>query len=407
MGYRKRTKGDLTDQSYPITRKITDSAGNVTYEGMYGTPVHSIGEEQIMTDHVTPNFRSRSSRGEVIVNEMVQTKTSLKIQPAATLGWRNPDWGQAADDFGQNGGMVNYQGTSHLVTSVDVENLRVLAGTQAAASVQSPAFQGIVFIAELREIVQMVRKPLASYHKMIDRAAKDKRRRHRYKVGDYPASNLASFISDNWLAYRYGVRPAINDMNNFVSALEQLVKRDPPRLTARGFASDLVSLSEDLTIPAGAATFTTSRETTEEVKVRAGITYEQTGQVSNFGLNFQQLPSAVWEVIPYSFVADWFANIGSYIEAMSPKVGVRVKGKWTTTESVVSTIEDSERSYNAPYITVGNGAVHSERVNYTKIRERGVSVGLAYKPTPFKGDIGQKRVIDTFALAAAKLATVS
>jgi len=64
---------------------------------------------------------------------------------------------------------------------------------------------------------------------------------------------------------------------------------------------------------------------------------------SQFGFRWADLPSTAWELIPFSFVADWFLSIGNFIGAISPKSGVRylneyesVRIKRTVTRTVVA-----------------------------------------------------------------------
>jgi hypothetical protein len=59
-----------------------------------------------------------------------------------------------------------------------------------------------------------------------------------------------------------------------------------------------------------------------------GFTAEQSAQ-SYWGMNMAQLPSALWELTPLSFVSDWFLNIGQYIAAISPVPGASQLAGWT------------------------------------------------------------------------------
>jgi hypothetical protein len=49
------------------------------------------------------------------------------------------------------------------------------------------------------------------------------------------------------------------------------------------------------------------------------------------GLRDQDIPVTVWELVPWSFVVDWFVNVGDWIQAVTPNPSVTVKGSWTTT----------------------------------------------------------------------------
>jgi hypothetical protein len=62
--------------------------------------------------------------------------------------------------------------------------------------------------------------------------------------------------------------------------------------------------------------------TVEHIEVRAMSLDEYTATVySNVGLTTKGLLTTPWELVPYSFVADWFLNVGDFINALAPAPG--------------------------------------------------------------------------------------
>jgi len=287
---------------------------------------------------------------------------------------------------------------------MDLENLRTIAGTKAYADITSPEFQGLVFLAELREVVGFLRKPMSSLNNYLTRelrlARKKKRKRnkiHRSKLQH--ARKFSEHIGDNWLAYRYGLRPLVSDLENAARAVASLQFRPPPRFTARGKMDLSEELSfEDLVLGSSLETLAIRNgKTTRTVNVRAGVMYE-TSNLDTFGMNMQNIPIAAWEVIPFSFVADWFVNVGDYISAITPKLGVRVLGHWSSIDDKVYT-SSTASGYAASGRTTTQAAAMDEVVtSRRKQRWRSCPVGLTTHPAPFRGTLGQKRVIDSFAL---------
>lgn len=210
-------------------------------------------------------------------------------------------------------------------------------------------------------------------------------------------------MSDSWLSYRYGARPLLSESEAALQAVYNTIYNvRPTRLTARGFASDSgTRTSSSDTVQS--ITWTRDNTTNTSVKVRAGVLYEHFASSDTFGVGVQQVPSAVWELIPYSFVVDWFANVGSFVSAITPKIGVRYLGKWTTIEMEQDTTaqyyaSDGGTSGGNPRFITSNGNCTYVVRTRTKTRSPGISVDLVSKVSPYSGDIGQKRIVDTIAL---------
>jgi len=145
------------------------------------------------------------------------------------------------------------------------------------------------------------------------------------------------------------------------------------------------------------------------VNVRAGILYEYHRSPDTFGIGLSEVPVAGWEAIPFSFVADWFFNIGSYIEAITPISGVKRLGSWTTTRIELSTTRSTwwndagTHANGQSRVITADGTVTEKYVTVSKNRRPGISVGLATKVSPLSGDIGKKRILDLVALGTQVL----
>jgi hypothetical protein len=53
--------------------------------------------------------------------------------------------------------------------------------------------------------------------------------------------------------------------------------------------------------------------------------------IRDFG--WTEVPLAAWELVPFSFVVDWIVNVGDWLEAVQPKVGVRTLAEGITVKS--------------------------------------------------------------------------
>jgi hypothetical protein len=69
--------------------------------------------------------------------------------------------------------------------------------------------------------------------------------------------------------------------------------------------------------------------------------------LNNIGFSGKNLLTLPWELIPYSFVVDWFANIGDFVGAITPSLGVKQLGTAATIERT-NTMEANIVGISAP-----------------------------------------------------------
>jgi hypothetical protein len=65
-----------------------------------------------------------------------------------------------------------------------------------------------------------------------------------------------------------------------------------------------------------------------QVDVRAGVLcqVEALNHISIYGLT--QPVEAIWELIPFSFIVDWFFNVGNTIGSWTPEMGTKTLASW-------------------------------------------------------------------------------
>lgn len=352
------------------------------------------GSIESFTDVVIPGYHARSAKGEIFNNPMSSSKTERSVEMGTfTGGWhyKKSDTGHRhCSDYYRESvsgapGALNAHGVpvGHLGHDINVQNLIDDAGTQAYAAIDNPTFDGGVFIAELRETISFVRNPLRAFNDALEevRVRKNRTSSGRSKI-------LGSFLRDNWLSYRYGFRPIVMDIEDAAVAVAQTVLNEKPkRKTARGSSSDNQRKTSSGSV-SGDSRYDHQTETSTSIEVRAGVLYEFFRSPDTFGTDWVRAPVAAWEAIPYSFVVDRFFNVGSFIEAIVPKAGIRHLSAWTT----VTRIQETQRSTRMVYLPDSVGRVGfidsdgltTERYStVTKTRTPGIRLGLAMKPDPF------------------------
>jgi len=133
-------------------------------------------------------------------------------------------------------------------------------------------------------------------------------------------------VSSDWLAYQYGVRPLISDIQGLV---DELGKGNPAMLdiigSARktptsngcGYANDNGSY-----IYGPNCSWSTKLDADVGVKykLRARVTHGGLKLINSIGLS--NPATIAWELTPWSFVIDWFIPIGDYLNMVDALVGV-------------------------------------------------------------------------------------
>lgn len=366
---------------------------------------YPVGTLETMTDVVIPNFHSRVREGEVFVNPMTKTYSEAKCS-MSTMSYRvekKPGYACAyTQTVSKHPSGLNNRGAplGHISIPIDIGRLRKLAGTSATAAVDAATFESLVFAAELRETLKFLRNPLANWNSFL-RAVRRTKNKNLYNRG----KTVHDFLADNWLSYRYGIRPLVNDVQNAIQAIKETGMERPPRRTARGTASEgnSASVSEDV-----GGGYEHNASTSRQVSVRSGILYQGYRDPNTWGLTLNDIPGAAWESLWLSFVIDWFANIGPWINAITPIAGVKILASWTTVRDERTTTgsvywKDGGTSVVGPRIITANGATQESLVSRSITRQPGVSVGLVLKPQPFNGDIGKARIVDLWGIGTGLL----
>lgn len=169
-------------------------------------------------------------------------------------------------------------------------------------------------------------------------------------------------IPEQWLALQYGWKPLLQDVYNSCETVHRAWNDNGDLFTADASASatpERISFVRDRAAPWGPRF---RIETTQRaVRGNASVTY---GVDSNIGSSLSQLgitnpASLAWELLPYSFVVDWFLPIGPYLERLDYSQGLVFKHGWVTVHSrqgVKQRLEDSVVEYQGFHTLMCSGA---------------------------------------------------
>lgn len=324
--------------------------------------IHTVGSET-MTDTVTPDFKQRSARGEIINKPLTQWKyTARSSIDSITSGLSiTTDWVNLGNLAGLptrcryklrvyvNPGTRDYFGvTSSAVDAlVNTIGYEYLDPTEAINTAYGNAYQAeadlALFLAEAGKTVSL----LAQSGKRIAKIARD------IKSGKFlkwapkafaafkakPASSIATgsnVFLDAWLEARYAWRPLLLDAQAAIKYLSMLSKGS--RQTFRGyFGEQDAEEGYTFSTSSGGYEYFFNGTVTRDKGVRAGVLTEiDPGIALSRDLGFQNPLGLAWEVIPYSFVVDWFVNVSGFFAANNPTSGIKILSSWASKTSDIS-----------------------------------------------------------------------
>lgn len=244
----------------------------------------------------------------------------------------------------------NYRYTLEGYPSAQVSNIMVTAQSSAwdnglaALSVQrayadmtAPSMQVLVDMIEFRQTIALLKSPLKFILDQVAVLGKKKKSPKRKKSTLSSAAtkikDLADSSSNAWLQYVYGWIPMAMNLEAVAEAL-YLSMMSLPSFRARARAlSNICTTSETVTKQFGEFNLVFRIDTTEERKAVTTLHYKMDvrGWRRYTGTRVQDLPLLLWEIIPYSFVADWFIGIGDWINSCMADVGTLRSSSTTCT----------------------------------------------------------------------------
>lgn len=198
--------------------------------------------------------------------------------------------------------------------------------TEALANAKAQGMDILTFAAEYRKTVEMV---VGVASRVLERAHQIVKIKKLHTIKDRKA--FVSAFSDSWLEYRYGWRILAFDIDALQELIQKLRDGISIRIRAKGRSSTEnmirnssgVGASLDFKGYGGSgAQFRHSWQDSEYHGVRshAGVMIES---YMRSAVTVDPLLT-MYELVPYSFVVDWFFNINKWLTALSPLLDERL-----------------------------------------------------------------------------------
>lgn len=156
--------------------------------------------------------------------------------------------------------------------------------------------------------------------------------------------SLLKDMSDDYLAVKFGVLPTISDLQNIVAAF----RRRKPFLDRNGFQVYTARHDDSALVD--------NISYTLEQHVKLAIDQED----NEFQLLLEKLDSfgtlptleRLWDLIPYSFLIDWFVDVGGLLERVDTRLRLLMFNiRYVTMSRKETTLVDDQPSVDSPYLT--------------------------------------------------------
>lgn len=196
-------------------------------------------------------------------------------------------------------------------------------------------------------------------------------------------------VASNWLEFQYGWKPLLMDIEGAVNALAKLqagttyVQRVTASATVESAVSTVRTFQGSPSIQAGKDYVYTNTRTKFVLRFTTASPLQaflaQTGFTNPINL--------LWEVLPFSFVADWFIPIGPWLESFSSWDGLSfMDGSETsfTRHTATSAISQLRSQFGQNDTHVTKYVRETVALNRTKL----LSFPTQRLPTQFKNGLG-------------------
>lgn len=303
-----KTSGGWSNEPYVFKHRnaggsiVTDSSGTVP----------TICNLLTTTGYKTPYFRRRVRNGDLIpftpFRQFSLTGSATYKEDFQSTTY--PTSGVRTWNTDGSGGFALTPSIGHLDISegaLELYTASVDVGPfvqQAAAKIYTRSFDALTFLAELHKTIHMVTSAGRRLVKLVEAFRRRK-----------PSESLSSLVSKEasnlWLEGRYGWRILLFDIQDISNTIQTLHEKKT-RLTQRSGIS--YSSSAHSQVINDDIYHTAIHHTVDSVDV--SLRGSVAADIDLPKLLFNPFATA-WELVRFSFVVDWFIDVGQALEALS------------------------------------------------------------------------------------------
>jgi len=245
----------------------------------------------------------------------------------------------------------NYDWLMNSLSNYNVDSLVNKAILSVHAQLNSSDFQSLVSAAEIKKTVSTFTSVFRKVIRLIPMILNY--RRTLSNLSKRGVRRLSKDASRQWLELRYGVRPIAYDMRNLYKAINSII--DGHTRVRFYSKEEMDPLSYEISantnnFSVGYLQYDYHSLSTRTVEASAGIIadvdIEGLKRVTR-PLGLSEITQSAWELVPFSFVVDWFFNVGNLISAWSPASSTRILGSYVTVRDSYKHLRSLEQFHDS------------------------------------------------------------
>ncbi len=226
----------------------------------------------------------------------------------------------------------------HLGSVSSADQAKALSKLYERIRAETSAVNGLLVLGELKETIHMLRNPceallkgtkkyldaLKSNRIIVQRRVRQRSRESSAQLAMRRRQALLNAMSGSWLEYRFGVLPLLDDVKGITEAIVRHLTNPSQRkrLSANAYTQYASSNTTLNTYGYGSVSQTTVKGTKAGIRWIVGVEHAVVGPTTEsgrlaklLGFQWQNFVPTIYELIPFSFLVDYFINIGDLLEA--------------------------------------------------------------------------------------------
>jgi len=227
-----------------------------------------------------------------------------------------------------------------------------------------------VIFAEMAETSELISNTIRRIAVGVEAWRKKNPRKLWDAVRSYEGSREAvniRKIPESWLELQYGWNPLMQDVEGVGDALANRVNSFKPHAVVHGNVGETIMDEYHGSSVSLGARYTALRRTIYRGKVTLLYTLNNPELALLSQLGLVNPFEVIWEKLPYSFVVDWFAPVGSWLSALTADYGWSF---YSGCFSLKSVTEDVGFKYDFSDTKTFNGQIWEVEDGATPLTER-------------------------------------
>jgi hypothetical protein len=162
------------------------------------------------------------------------------------------------------------------------------------------------------------------YNEAKSKASQDHRWSERSRYDKHAESRITDFAADTMLEFSYGWKPLLHDVYSHAKALAEIsIERSPVVRQATGRAkTEKISARRYANAPNNYYDFYKVTDFKRFAEVGVSYRLPVGGPTAFHQLGINNPLEVAWEVVPFSFIVDWFLPVGEFLRNLTATSGL-------------------------------------------------------------------------------------